>query len=542
MTAGWGDLARDRVNVFASVDYNKRDEIAARDRAFSRSAYIPNAAGRRLRQDLGQQLPGQRLPARGGGSRRRRRRTRPTRGCQPPYSFPTSNPATAGQCRFDYASVIDIVPPSESWNVVGAGRWRFAPDHEAFVEAAWSRTESISRVSPPPVSSATILSGDPVLTMPNTPFYPTALAQQYGLAGEPLEVFWRGLELGPRTDRNTIDQSRFVAGLQGTLAGWDYSTAINWSQSKAKDDWLAGWARGSTLLPILNSGRINLFGFNTGAALAELQTALVTGTVTQAKGTMTEFDVKASRDVWQLPGGPVGLALGAVYRKEEYEYTASDVIQEGDVPGFGGSVPSVSPIDRNIWAVFAEVNLPITQTFEANVAVRYDDYQGVGRHGEPQDRVALAAGEAAAAARFGGHRLSRPQHAGAVRADRLLLHRRQLRRPAALPADREPARLQRAVHHPARRQSRPRAGALHELRRRRGVGTDAGRQHEPGLLVPQGEGHHRDGGRGIRSSPTSRRRKRRACSSATPPAARAVRPAPATCPARSTTASRPTST
>jgi iron complex outermembrane receptor protein len=102
---------------------------------------------------------------------------------------------------------------------------------------------------------------------------------------------------------------------------------------------------------------------------------------------MTEFDVKASRDVWQLPGGPVGLALGAVYRKEAYEYTASDVIQEGDVPGFGGSVPSVSPIDRNIWAVFAEVSLPITRTFEANVAVRYDDYQGVG--GTVNPKIAL---------------------------------------------------------------------------------------------------------------------------------------------------------
>ena len=46
---------------------------------------------------------------------------------------------------------------------------------------------------------------------------------------------------------------------------------------------------------------------------------------------------------------------------------------------------------------------------------------GRGRHGEPQDRAALAARQAAAAARFRGDRLSRPQHAGALRADRVLV-------------------------------------------------------------------------------------------------------------------------
>ena len=157
VTAGWGDLARDRVNVFASVDYNKRDEIAARDRPFSRSAYIPDAAGGAFDKTSGNSFPGNVfLPAVGDRAGDDAEPDLP--GCQPPYSFPTSNPATAGQCRFDYASVIDIVPPSESWNVVGAGRWRFAADHEAFVEAAWSRTESISRVSPSPV----LLGDDPL--------------------------------------------------------------------------------------------------------------------------------------------------------------------------------------------------------------------------------------------------------------------------------------------------------------------------------------------------------------------------------------------
>ena len=88
---------------------------------------------------------------------------------------------------------------------------------------AWQQTTATARVSPPPISSATILSGDPVLTIPTSPFYPHALAQQFGVDGQPLEVFWRGLELGPRTDENETSQYRAVGGLQGNVYGWDYN-------------------------------------------------------------------------------------------------------------------------------------------------------------------------------------------------------------------------------------------------------------------------------------------------------------------------------
>lgn len=37
---------------------------------------------------------------------------------------------------------------------------------------------------------------------------------------------------------------------QGQLGSWDYTTAVNWSQSNATDTWSAGWARGSVLLSL----------------------------------------------------------------------------------------------------------------------------------------------------------------------------------------------------------------------------------------------------------------------------------------------------
>lgn len=380
---GFGDLDRDRYNVFATLDYNKTEEIRAAQREFSRTAYLPNAAGGVYDRTSGNSFPGNvffpAVPGRNGVTR-----SPAYPGCLPPFSFPTQKPSTAGQCRFDFASVIDILPPSETYNFFGQGKYRISPQTDFFLEAAWQQTKSIARSSPPPISSATILSGDPVTVSPSSPFYPTQLATQLGVNGRTLEVFWRGLELGPRTDENKIEQSRLVGGFQGQFGEWDYSTAINWSQSKATDTWTAGWSKGSTLLPILNSGRINLFGFNTDAALAELRTALITGPQIDAKGTSTEGDFRASREILQMAAGPLALAAGASYRHEQYEFITSQALRDGDVPGLGGSVATIDPVSRNIWAVFGELNVPIVKTLEANVAVRFDDYGDVGNTTNPK--------------------------------------------------------------------------------------------------------------------------------------------------------------
>ncbi|HET7729653.1 MAG TPA: TonB-dependent receptor [Usitatibacter sp.] len=393
-TLGWGDLATRRFNAFASFDYNKVEAIAASQRHFSASAYLPGAPDGVYDRTSGNSFPGNVfLPAVAGRAGTTQNPTYPT--CARPFSFQTQNPATAGQCRFDFASVIDILPPSESYNAFGSARFQVAPGHQLFVEGTWQRTTSIARASPSPISSATILSGEPVTTSPGSPFYPRDLAARFGVNGQTLEVFWRGLELGPRTDENEVEQSRWVAGLEGNLGAWDYSAAYNGSQSKATDTWTAGWVRGSVLLPILNSGRVNLFGFNTPEVLAEMQAALVREPVIKAKGESSELDFRASRDLMQLRSGALAVALGGNYRQEKYEYITSQTVRDADVPGLGGSIATVPSISRNVYAVFGEVNVPILRNLEANAALRFDDYEDVGSTTNPKVSLRYTPGKEA---------------------------------------------------------------------------------------------------------------------------------------------------
>jgi iron complex outermembrane recepter protein len=384
VSAGWGDLTKDKVNIYGSLDYKKDDAVAAAQRKFSKTAYMPNADGGVYDKTSGNSFPGNvflpAVPGRPKGTTQNP--TYPN--CAPPYSFGTLTASTLGQCRFDYASVIDILPPSEQWNAVVSGRWQFHPDHQAFFDATYSQNKTTARISPSPVSAATLLSGEPILTQPGTPYYPTALATQYGLNGQPLEVFYRSLELGPRTDTYDTKQTRVAAGLQGVIKGWDYTAALNWGKSEANDSWPSGWITGSAFQSAVNTGNINLFGFNTPTALAQLQSTQVTGNFLNATGETFDVDVKASNEIYQLPAGPLALALGGNWRREKYVLNSSQAAQDGDVVGLGGSVASIPEHSRNVWAAYFELNIPIIKNLEGNIAVRYDDYQDVGSTTNPK--------------------------------------------------------------------------------------------------------------------------------------------------------------
>jgi iron complex outermembrane receptor protein len=89
----------------------------------------------------------------------------------------------------------------------------------------------------------------------------------------------------------------------------------------------------------------------------------------------------------ELKGGPLALAVGGVFRKEEYEFISSQTVRDADVPGLGGSISTVAPVSRDVKAVYAEVNIPVTKTIEVNAALRFDDYEDVGNTTNPKVSV-----------------------------------------------------------------------------------------------------------------------------------------------------------
>src|SRR5947209_7226084 len=123
VTVGYGDLASQKFNVFAMIDYQQIGGVIANDRPFAQTSYIPG----QFDQTSDRSIPGNVDTPRGT----RNPTGDPNNGyqnptCLPPLSFPT-NPSPA-QCRYDYVRGIDIVAPSERLNLLGSFTWQIDPD------------------------------------------------------------------------------------------------------------------------------------------------------------------------------------------------------------------------------------------------------------------------------------------------------------------------------------------------------------------------------------------------------------------------------
>ena len=96
---------------------------------------------------------------------------------------------------------------------------------------------------------------------------------------------------------------------------------------------------------------------------------------------------------WSLAGGEINFALGAQWRSETYESgpfpindfaqfpcTAGPEIKDCTINrnGLFGFLPPLSHIDedRNVYSLFGELQLPVSDTFEAQFSLRFEDYGG----------------------------------------------------------------------------------------------------------------------------------------------------------------------
>lgn len=93
----------------------------------------------------------------------------------------------------------------------------------------------------------------------------------------------------------------------------------------------------------------------------------------------------ASGDLFEMDAGTVGLAIGTQYRYEDYQYTPDSLSAKG--LGFG-STPSASIAgDTNVFAVFAELFVPVHEDVEVQTALRYEDYDTAGSTLDPKIAV-----------------------------------------------------------------------------------------------------------------------------------------------------------
>jgi iron complex outermembrane receptor protein len=381
-TAGYGDLAKDRYNFFLSADYFKQDSLKASQRTSTQTAYIPW-----LGLDLTSTNSFPANITQPGGFSGTRNPTIPATGatadsCLPPYSFPTATKPR--QCQFDYASVIDTIPETEKTNVIGRFTWQIDADLQFFAEGSWYGGTFIQRISPTPVIDS--VTGAPFKLPPNTQYYPAAFIATLpgGDTTLPVNLRYRTVELGPRIDKTTANQWNGVAGIQGTVKGWDYELAATYTSNQQIDNFVSGWVNETTFKPLLTSGVVNPFGYDTDAVLTQMRATEITGLANDNRASNYGGDFKVSNTVYELPAGPLAVALGLEGRRETLEQVNSDFVASGEILGGAGAVPTLPAAHRTVLSVFGELNVPVVKGLELNLAARYDHYSDFGSTVNPK--------------------------------------------------------------------------------------------------------------------------------------------------------------
>jgi iron complex outermembrane recepter protein len=386
LSAGYGNLADDRFNVFGVLDYQQLDALRSGQRDFIRERPLAerlpalmssntypanvdllNAAQRNALISAGL------LPA--GTTSNRFNPSEPT-GCNPPATIDVDlGPGGRNGCSFDYMRDTEIYPESTRLSFLGRATVQVADEHRAYFEGLYAETVSDYVLSPVPQRIRNL----PVSILPEP--YRTALSAP-GLPATLNGIRLRMVEAGNRTSEVTSEATRLVLGLEGRLGEWEYDTAVVRADNSAVDKYTNGYTLYDEFVAGIASGVINPFGESSPAGQDLIRSLRVRDEARQSEGTTTSFDASVTRSLMKLGGGDLGLALGAEYRKEEQEFKPSALLVSNNIAGDRSSsgVNDIEPFDsdRNVFSAYVELNAPVTRELELQFALRYDDYSDAG--------------------------------------------------------------------------------------------------------------------------------------------------------------------
>jgi iron complex outermembrane receptor protein len=410
LTYGMGSLAKEGYNFLLGINVSKQDEVLSRDRPYARTEDLRLRGGADRRSSYG--FPGTFINTDNDsvvyGA-----------GCGPSSQISGSS-VRAGFCRYDRPLVGgSVLPENEKAGISSRFSLAFTPEITGFAELLFTRDKFNSGGWPAGTTDDVGIGSN--FLPPDNPTNP--------FPGSFTEVRYRFADVGNRRTKGTSDTSRLVLGAKGTTAGWDWEGAINYNQIKidstATNNALtsrvmcltnpqaaAAYAAGGD--PLGNGTLAQIFAANPAyAAYFQQQLAQCAAAFARfgyynylnpsanapgvadylrwdakRKGDskLYGFDVKGSRELMELGGGPLAIAVGAESRKEKVSDIPDQQLQTGDTLAISAAQAFG---DRTVSAIYTELNAPFFKGFEANFALRYDKYTGNGEYNATSPKIGL---------------------------------------------------------------------------------------------------------------------------------------------------------
>ncbi|HEY4084052.1 MAG TPA: TonB-dependent receptor [Burkholderiaceae bacterium] len=388
IAAGVGDVARDGFNVMAVADFQHTGGLRSSQRKFISDLQIPERlpyllsgftapANIRLTGDQRDYLQDQGFLLNG----------RPITNRLINFSIPTCTPpanlylptGTGGvdACTYNYMGDTELYPKSDKASLLTRAVVALGGENQLYAEYSFARAKTFY------VASAARVTG--YVDADLIPGLAGTGVAQVDPEDPTVELRTRLFEAGNRTSQLTSTGQRLVVGVNGTVKGWDYDLGFNRSTSTVADRDVHGYLLYNELIDGITAGSINPFGASSTAGKKLLDSLQVNDEVRHSRGTMTALDFKTSGPIGKLAGGDIQLAVGAEFRREETKYHLSDLLMSDNINNDDApDGPQDTAYKRNVAALFAELALPITKDLEAQLAWRYEHYQGIGGANSPK--------------------------------------------------------------------------------------------------------------------------------------------------------------
>ena len=401
VSAGFGDLGADKFNVFGVLDFYKRDLVMLADTKYGESRdFRDNANGGRNFQSLTGGGTWTGVPGTANANERRAiSECAATGGRVVNYAGAVEagllldsaanraafNTPSNSWCAKDFNYAFTAIPSTERISGLVRGTVDITPTMQAFLEAGYSQVDSFQKFQEPFFAGTTGLLPTGAGLRPFT--YNVTFAP--GVAGNPLpgNARYSGVlnDMGTRDTDISSDTLRVLGGLKYSLFGFDAETAAGYSKNEvtatsinrlSKAGVSAAFGVGAGLqppTPVSTASTYNLDRPSTNSQA--VRDSMLIRFPRTATSELQFIDTRASTELGSLPGGAIGLAVGAEYRSEKLKDRPDPRATGGDILGQGITATDGS---RNNLALFAEMALPLTRTLEAQLALRNDRYSDFG--------------------------------------------------------------------------------------------------------------------------------------------------------------------
>ncbi|UVW29674.1 TonB-dependent siderophore receptor [Massilia sp. H6] len=385
--AGTGDLESNGYNVFVTGDVSERDRVRredVKDIKFDEYKRLQN----RYATPYGSTISGSPIFYRESapGSRsftatqaNAADRLRVTLNCDPSRILTGSTAMGLAAtsvfinrqfCNYDLPQHLEGISDGRDGSLMSRGVLKLGANARAFAELAYARTERTYDSTPIAIS-----------TGQTTNFTATGIAPSYQTIlpiGHPDNPFPNArasvayrFENAPRGTETINENGRLLAGLQGTNFNWDWEGAFLYNEARRNDSY-----KGRLSLPVLRT-------LNDGSTLAQVTAnpALFRSTESNDKASIMQFDVKANTTFGSLPGGAVGVAVGAEARREKLVMRPDPELAAGNIFGLANTVIDG---ERDVKSGFIEIRTPFLKNFEMDFAGRWDKYEGMDANFVPK--------------------------------------------------------------------------------------------------------------------------------------------------------------